>query len=141
MLDEPEIRRRVAAARVARLATVDAAGRPHLVPICFVLDGDVVYSAVDHKPKRSTKLQRLANVRANPAAAVLVDAYDEDWDTLWWIRLDGDARVIEDGAERERPFELLSAKYPQYRAQRPHGAVLAVSIRAWRSWAAAGTAG
>ncbi len=137
MLEETEIRRRVAAARVARLATVDPAGQPHLVPICFVLDGDVLYSAVDEKPKRSPRLKRLANVRANPAATVLVDAYDEDWSRLWWVRLDGRARVLEERAERERALALLAGKYPQYRAQRPRGPVLALTIGGWRSWAAA----
>ncbi len=131
------MRRRVSAARVARLATVDAAGRPHLVPICFVLDGDVLYSAVDEKPKRSTRLKRLANVRANPAACVLVDAYAEDWSRLWWVRLDGRAQVLAGGSEREHALALLATKYAQYRAQPPRGPVLALAIDGWRAWAAA----
>src|SRR6516164_8326560 len=78
---------------VARLATVDAAGQPHLVPCCFVLDGLTAYSAVDDKPKRSPRLQRLANVQGRPVASLLIDEYSEDWTALWWIRAGGPARV------------------------------------------------
>src|SRR5919204_723082 len=109
------MRNRVAAARVARLATVDERGRPHLVPFCFVLDGDDVLSAVDAKPKRTTRLRRLDNVRVNPSVSVLVDHYEEDWTRLWWVRLDGRAEVLEDGARSERALGLLSDKYSQYR--------------------------
>jgi PPOX class probable F420-dependent enzyme len=91
-------RARFAAARVARLATADAAGVPHLVPVVFAVSGDAVYTAVDHKPKRSSALRRLANVRANAAVALLVDHYDDaDWDGLWWVRADGTGRVLQPG--------------------------------------------
>jgi PPOX class probable F420-dependent enzyme len=90
-----QARRRFAAARVARLATADAAGRPHIVPVTFAVDGDVVYSAVDAKPKRGTALKRLANVAANPAVALLVDHYADDWNELWWVRADGTGRVVD----------------------------------------------
>lgn len=136
-MDAAEIRERVAAARVARLATVGADGRPHLVPICFALDGDTLYSAVDRKPKRSPALQRLANVRGHPEVAVLVDHYDEDWSALWWVRLRGAARVLETGDERERALQLLGQKYEQYEDQPPDGAVLAVDVDEWRGWASA----
>jgi PPOX class probable F420-dependent enzyme len=126
----------VAAARVARLATVGADGRPHLVPICFVLLGDVVYSAVDHKPKRSWRLRRLANVRATGHASVLVDAYHEDWRELWWVRLDGEGRVVDDPAEAARAGHALAAKYEQYARQPPAGPVLAVTVTRWSSWQA-----
>jgi PPOX class probable F420-dependent enzyme len=129
------MRRRVENAKVARLATVGADGRPHLVPICFVLDGDVLYSAVDRKPKRSPNLKRIENVRSNPQVSVLVDHYDDDWTQLWWVRLDGRARVLTEGAERERALGLLVAKYPQYSAETPTGPVLAVDIERRRSWA------
>jgi PPOX class probable F420-dependent enzyme len=129
------MRDRVERARVARLATVGANGRPHLVPICFALEGDVLYSAVDRKPKRSPNLKRIENVRANPQVTVLVDHYDDDWTQLWWVRLDGRARVLTEGAERERALELLVAKYPQYSSETPTGPVLAVDIEHWRSWA------
>jgi PPOX class probable F420-dependent enzyme len=129
------MRDRVERARVARLATVGANGRPHLVPICFALEGDVLYSAVDRKPKRSPNLKRIENVRANPQVTVLVDHYDEDWTQLWWVRLDGRARVLTEGAERERALVLLAAKYPQYSADTPEGPVLAIDIERRRSWA------
>ncbi|KLL11112.1 MULTISPECIES: TIGR03668 family PPOX class F420-dependent oxidoreductase [Protofrankia] len=93
-LDAGEARRRFAAARVARLATVDAAGQPHLVPVTFALQDNAIVTAVDHKPKRSTALRRLANIAANPRVALIADHYDEDWRTLWWARADGLARVI-----------------------------------------------
>jgi PPOX class probable F420-dependent enzyme len=90
-----QARQRFAAAGVARLATADAAGRPHIVPVTFAVDGDVVYSAVDAKPKRSTALKRLANVAANPAVALLVDHYADDWNELWWVRAYGTGRVVD----------------------------------------------
>jgi PPOX class probable F420-dependent enzyme len=132
------MRRRVAGARVACLATLDASGRLHLVPICFTRDGDTLVSAVDEKPKRSRRLQRLVNVRANPDVALLVHHYDEDWRTLWWVRLRGRARVVEDGAELERALRLLEAKYPQYRESPPPGPVISVALDEWRGWAASG---
>lgn len=128
------MRRRVSEARVGRLATVTPEGRPHLVPCCFVLDGQVVYSAVDAKPKSTLALRRLANVRAHPAAGLLVDHYAEDWTTLWWVRLDGDARVVEAPDEHEHALDLLAAKYPQYRQRRPPGPVLALTVTTWRAW-------
>ena len=132
------MRQRVADAPVGRLATVTPGGTPHVVPCCFVLDGETVYSAVDAKPKSTLALRRLDNVRANPATSLLVDHYDDDWSTLWWIRLDGAARVVEAGTDPEptRALDLLATKYHQYRATRPPGAVLALDITAWRSWAA-----
>jgi PPOX class probable F420-dependent enzyme len=131
------MRARVTEARVARLATIDPQGRPHVVPVCFVLDGDTVYSAVDEKPKRSRELQRLKNVRANPAVALIVDRYDEDWTQLWWVRLRGAAKVLEAGPEREHALALLAEKYEQYRADPPRGDVLAVHVEEWRGWSAA----
>ena len=128
-----EARERFAAARVARLATADAAGRPHLVPIAFVVDGDHVYSTVDAKPKRTTSLRRLANVRENPAVAMLVDHYDDaDWTVLWWVRADGRGRVLDpDEEEARHAVELLAQRYPQQRAT---GAVLAIDIERWSGW-------
>jgi PPOX class probable F420-dependent enzyme len=130
-----EARRRFASARVARLATADAAGRPHVVPIAFAVEGDHVYSAVDAKPKRTPALRRLANVRENPAVAILVDHYDDDdWDALWWVRADGRGRVLEAGCDEARhAVELLRARYPQQRAT---GAVLAVDVERWSGWSA-----
>ena len=128
---------RLTGARVARLATTDPDGRPHLVPIVFVLDGDTLYSAVDRKPKRSTTLRRVENARARPDVTLLVDHYEEDWRRLWWIRLRGRARVLDGGDERERALTLLAHKYEQYRAAPPDGPVLAVEIIEVREWSAA----
>jgi PPOX class probable F420-dependent enzyme len=130
-----QARARFAGARVARLATADAAGRPHLVPIAFAVAGDTIYSAVDAKPKRTRALRRLANVRENPAVALLVDHWDEeDWARLWWVRADGVGRVLaRDEPEAGRAVELLRERYPR---QREAGEVLAVEVGRWSGWAA-----
>jgi PPOX class probable F420-dependent enzyme len=136
-----EARRRFAAARVARLATIGADAAPHLVPIVFAVaqvDGrDLIYSVVDAKPKRTTALRRLANVSERPAVSVLVDHYEEDWTALWWARADGVGRVLgdheSDDEESERAIALLSGRYPQQRAA---GAVLAITVRRWSGWSA-----
>jgi PPOX class probable F420-dependent enzyme len=138
-MDPDEMRERVRDARVGRLATIGADGRPHLVPICFALEGEMLYSAVDEKPKRSRRLQRLENIRRRPEVSVLVDRYEEDWTRLWWVRLDGRAEVLEAGPQREHALALLAAKYGQYRAEPPTGAVIAVRIERWRGWASAAT--
>lgn len=135
-MDVQEMRRLVASARVARLATVDASGEPHLVPICFVLVDDVVCSAVDHKPKRGARLRRIANLEATGRASVLVDVYHEDWSDLWWVRLDGAGRVVSSADERERALDALASKYQQYALLPPEGPVLAVDIERWRGWRA-----
>jgi PPOX class probable F420-dependent enzyme len=131
-----EARERFATERVARLATADAEGRPHVVPVVFALDGDAVYHAVDHKPKRTTALRRLANVAANPRAALLADAYhDTDWTRLWWVRADGRARILEpDDDEARRAVALLAERYAQYRDTPPSGPVLAVDVERWSGW-------
>lgn len=130
-----EARTRFAAARVARLATADAAGRPHLVPIAFAVDGEAIYSAVDAKPKRTPALRRLANVRANPAVSLLVDHWDEeDWSRLWWARADGRGRVLDPAdPEARRAVDLLRERYPHQRAD---GEVLAVTVERWSGWSA-----
>ena len=127
---------RLTSARVARLATTDPDGRPHLVPIVFAVEGDTLYSAVDRKPKRSTTLRRIENARARPDVTVLVDHYEDDWQQLWWIRLRGRARVLDDGQERARALALLREKYPQYLTEPPDGPVLAVDILETRLWSA-----
>jgi PPOX class probable F420-dependent enzyme len=136
-MNAAEARRRFAAARVARLATVDAAGRPHLVPIVFALAGDTVYSAVDAKPKRTRALKRLANVRENPAVALLADHYEEDWRALWWVRADGTARALAPGVDEARAaLARLGERYAAYAAAPPAGPVLAVDVARWSGWAA-----
>jgi PPOX class probable F420-dependent enzyme len=127
---------RLTAARVARLATTDPDGRPHLVPIVFALDGDTLYSAVDAKPKRSKTLRRIENARVRPDVTILVDHYEDDWSRLWWIRLRGRARVLDGGDELERALRLLSEKYPQYRDEPPGPPALAVDVTDVREWSA-----
>jgi len=121
-------------ARVARLATTTPSGRPHVVPVCFAPVGDTVYSAVDGKPKSTRRLQRLANLRAHPEAALLIDHYDEDWTTVWWVRLDTIGRVLDPGAEQDRALVALRDKYEQYRRDPPAGPVIALDVVAWRAW-------
>jgi PPOX class probable F420-dependent enzyme len=133
-VDRSVARRRVAAARVGRLATLTPEGRPHIVPCCFVLDAETVYSAVDAKPKSTLALRRLENVRAHPSCSLLVDQYSEEWTELWWVRIDGSGRVMEQGDERETALTLLKAKYRQYREATPPGAVVALDIARWRMW-------
>jgi PPOX class probable F420-dependent enzyme len=135
-LSDPERRDRAGRAPVARIATVRRDGQPRVVPCCFALSGDRVYWAVDHKPKTTQQLGRLDDIAVHPAVSLVVDHYDDDWSRLWWVRMDGDARVVTDEAERELALDLLAAKYLQYREHRPEGAVVAVEISRWRSWAA-----
>jgi PPOX class probable F420-dependent enzyme len=130
-----EARARFAAAPVARLATVSASGVPHLVPVTFAVRGDVVVFAVDHKPKSSVKLRRLANIAANPAVCFLADGYAEDWAQLWWVRADGVARVEPPGAE---PVSWLVAKYEQYRDRPPEHAVVVTEVHTWSGWSGSG---
>jgi PPOX class probable F420-dependent enzyme len=127
-------RERFASARVARLATTGPAG-PHVVPIVFALDGDTLYHAVDHKPKRTTALKRLENLRADPRASVLADRYEEDWTLLWWARADGIARILAPG--HGPAIELLQERYPQYRETPPAGPVVAIDVSRWSDWTAA----
>lgn len=133
-----DLRGRVAAEPVARLATLDDDGRPHLVPIVFVLLGGTLYSSVDAKPKRSRVLRRIENARERPDVTVLVDHYEDDWARLWWVRLRGRARVLDGGDEAIRALAALTAKYEQYRREAPGLPVLAVDVGEWRSWAAEG---
>jgi PPOX class probable F420-dependent enzyme len=125
---------RLTAARVARLATIDPDGRPHLVPIVFVLEGETLYSAVDRKPKRSSTLRRIENARVRPDVTILGDHYEDDWGRLWWIRLRGRARVLDEGDERAHALTVLARKYPQYRREPPDGPVLAVDVTEVREW-------
>lgn len=125
---------------VARLATVRADGRPRVVPCCYALDGDTLYSAVDGKPKRTMALGRLDDVRSHPPVSLVVDHYADDWEQLWWARLDGPAEVLTPGDEHDRAIALLQAKYRQYRERRPEGDVIAVHIEGFQSWSWTGAA-
>ena len=130
------MRKRLSEERVAHLATVGPGGRPHIVPITFVLDGEAIYFAVDAKPKRTTDLQRLRNIAVNPAVSVLVDNYEEDWTRLWWVRVDGHAQALGPGDESERAVDLLVDRYLQYRQARPAGPVVQISIDRISGWSA-----
>ena len=136
-LTPDEARERLTAARVARLATVSATGQPHLVPVTFAVDGDKIYIAIDHKPKTTTRLRRLANIAANPQVTLLADHYDDDWSQLWWARADGTARIL---ALTEPAvlvaLERLAERYPQYRLDPPPGPMLAIDVARWSGWAA-----
>lgn len=133
--------RRFIEARVARFASVGVDGRPHVVPVCFAATPQQLITAVDHKPKTTSNLKRLDNVRANPTVSVLVDHYEEDWSLLWWVRVDGIARVVDDDAELLALLEPLVAKYPQhYGAERVTGPAIAVDLQHWTGWAASGSA-
>jgi PPOX class probable F420-dependent enzyme len=136
-MDEGEALERLAGARVARLATADAAGAPHVVPFVFVLEDRTIYWAVDHKPKRSHQLKRLDNIRVNPNVAVVADHYDEDWSRLWWVRASGTARLVDDQNERAMALEALAMKYAQYRDQAPDGPVVAIDVVRIGGWSAA----
>lgn len=135
-LDSAQARALFASAPVARLATVAPDGAPHLVPVCFALTGDSVYTAVDGKPKRTSNLARLANIAAEPRVALLADHYDDDWTRLWWVRVDGDAQVVVDPDERARAVATLAAAYVQYARNPPPGAVIRVAVRRFSGWSA-----
>ncbi|WP_368681784.1 TIGR03668 family PPOX class F420-dependent oxidoreductase [Mycobacterium intracellulare] len=124
---------------VARLATVTLGGAPHLVPVVFAVAADpggrdVVYTAVDAKPKTTRRLRRLANIEANPRVSLLVDHYSDDWARLWWVRADGVATIHDDGRALESGRRLLRAKYPQYQSVSLDGPVVAVAVHRWSSW-------
>ncbi|TRV74641.1 TIGR03668 family PPOX class F420-dependent oxidoreductase [Streptomyces sp. 130] len=119
---------------VARLATTSGGGVPHIVPVTFAVQEDMIYFAVDHKPKDTWNLRRLRNIHENDQVAVLVDHYADDWSRLWWARADGHAEVWSDGVRRKDPVELLRRKYHQYRENAPEGPVVAIEVGRWSGW-------
>jgi PPOX class probable F420-dependent enzyme len=134
-LPPEEARRRLAAARIGYLATVRADGRPHVVPIVFVVDGEEVYGIADPKPKRGLDLLRHRNIAVNPAVSLLVDEYEEAWERIWWVRADGEARIVDAGPDRDRAIDLLRAKYPQYATwTTPFGAAMVMRVARVTSW-------
>jgi PPOX class probable F420-dependent enzyme len=141
-MDDVEAIERLARARVARLATVRPDGRPHVVPLVFALvdhsDGPVVYWAVDRKPKAGPTLQRITNLEANPEAELLADGYEEDWTHLWWVRASVAGREVLDPDERSQALEALAEKYPQYRADPPHGRIFCLEVTGVRGWSGGG---
>lgn len=135
-LTADEARRRLTGERVARLATVGPGSRPHLVPVTFAVDADVIYTAVDAKPKSTRDLRRLANISACPYVTLLADHYADDWSRLWWARADGEASVLTSPAAVAAPLDLLASRYPQYLASRPEGPVIAIAVSRWSGWSA-----
>jgi PPOX class probable F420-dependent enzyme len=119
--------------RIGHLATAGHSGRPHIVPVCFVADADVLYTAIDEKPKSGHFLKRVRNILENPDVTFLVDHYEEDWSRLGWIRIDGTAELLSDGPERDEAIHLLRHRYEQYRAMQL-SAVIAIRVRQVRSW-------
>jgi PPOX class probable F420-dependent enzyme len=131
-----EARSRFVDARVAHLATADAEGIPHIVPITFALEADRIYTAIDAKPKGSGPLRRLENVAVNPRVSVLVDRYDADWRQLWWARADGSASVVSSGATFDHALALLRARYPQYAETELIGPAMVIRVGRWSGWSA-----
>lgn len=126
----------LATALVAVLATVRPDGRAHAVPVVFATHHDMLYSAIDHKPKSTTRLARLDNIRSNPQVSVLAHHYEDDWQQLWWVRVDGTAAILDDTEQRQAAIGRLVAKYPQYQERAPVGPVIAVRIERIASWRA-----
>jgi PPOX class probable F420-dependent enzyme len=124
--------------RIARLATVDQQGRPHVVPICFALAGETLYSAIDEKPKHGepSNLRRIRNIASMPHVQVLFDHYDDsDWGNLRFVQVRGRARVLEGGEEHRRATEALRARYQQYRDMNlEHRPVIVIDVDRVVSW-------
>ena len=140
----PETATFVERQRVGRFATVDAAGIPHVVPVCFTLLNDRFYIAIDEKPKRTTRLQRLKNIESNPQVALVLDEYSEGWSRLAWVMIRGRAEIIEKGGDHPPAITALRAKYPQYRAMsledRPLIRISPERVNAWGPAAGASSA-
>ncbi len=115
-MTEEAVQARLKQARVARLATGDEQGRPHMVPICYAYDGRCFYTALDQKPKQvpPERLARVRHIQANPNVALLVDEYGEDWEKLWYILVRGKAEILSEGEKNDKALRLLKEKYPQY---------------------------
>lgn len=135
--DDRDVIAAFAAAPVAMLATVGADAVPHVVPVVFAVPEhrqDILYTAIDAKPKSTRRLRRLVNIEHNPAVSLLVDHYDDDWSRLWWVRADGVATIHHSGVEMATGYAQLRAKYPQYQRVELDGPVVTVEIRRWSSW-------
>lgn len=133
-MDLEDCRARAQEERSARLATSRSGGGIDLVPIVFAFVGDDLVFAVDHKPKTTQRLQRLANIAADPQVTLLFDCYDDDWSQLWWVRMYGVATETDDADERTAALDALAAKYPQHAEQRPAGPVVQITPTEWTGW-------
>ena len=126
-------------ARTGHLATADAKGRPQVVPVCFVFDGQAIYSVLDAKPKTTPlrQLRRVKNILANPQVSLVVDHYEEDWDKLQYILVSGDAELLESDEKWVVAIAMLREKYPQYQAmdldQSPVIKIIPVRYSPWSS--------
>lgn len=127
-MNRPEAIQALAAARSARLATTTPEGHPHIVPVTFAFVDDQIVSMVDHKPKTTRHLQRLANIEHDPRVSLLADHYSEDWDELWWVRIDGHAELHYENEPWAASRDALAQKYDQYRVRRPEGKAIVISI-------------
>lgn len=140
-----EARARFAAARSARLATVRDDGSPHLVPVVFAVIGEQIVHVVDAKPKQTDdpwRLQRIRNILWEPRVAFLADAYDDDWSTLWWVRAEATATVVDpvtDAVRHGAAVDALAERYEPYRQTRPTGPVISAIVIKWTGWAASAT--
>lgn len=137
-MDSAEALVKLTSKPTGHLATVDRNGLPHVVVVTYAVVGGNVVTAVDQKPKSTRTLKRLRNVEATRKASFLVDHYEEDWSQLWWVRVDGPASIIRDGATFEDALDALVEKYPQYRQNRPQGPVIYLSQSKVTGWSAAG---
>jgi PPOX class probable F420-dependent enzyme len=136
MLSDGE-RRFLTDRRVAHLATADRGAVPHVVPVCFALAGGTLYITIDGKPKRrrGAPLKRLRNIAENPAVAVVVDRYDEDWTRLGWVMLRGRAEILDAGAEHDEAQALLRSRYKQLQAMEiAEHPVIAIRVERSLSW-------
>ncbi len=127
-MNRPEAIGALNRARSARLATIRPDGHPHIVPVTFAVVDQQVVTMVDHKPKTTSHLQRLANIEQNPGVSILVDHYEENWEALWWVRVDGMADLHDEGDFWEASKRALVAKYPQYRDRQPEGAAIVMTM-------------
>jgi PPOX class probable F420-dependent enzyme len=133
-MTEFDARARFASSSVAQLATASADGVPHLVPIVFAVNNDIIYTAVDAKRKSSRRLRRMANIEVNPAVSLIVDHYDDDWSQLWWVRADGIAEIHYSGEEMATAYFELRRKYIQYQRIALDGPVIAITVSRWSGW-------
>ena len=135
MLSDP-LARFLASRRVGHLATADARGAPHVVPVCFAVSGGALYITIDQKPKGDVRaLKRLRNIIENPVTAFVADRWDEDWTQLGWIMLRGPAEILAEGAEHDRAQALLRSRYPQYQRMELDGLpVIAIRIARVTCW-------
>lgn len=133
-LEESKCRRLAEGQRVGHLATADNTGKPHLVPVTFVVVAEQLAIGIDEKPKRSTNLKRLRNIEENNQVALLWDRYSEEWSELWWVRADGCAEILTSGTDWQAAWSALNAKYEQYEGRVHAGPVISMTVEKWSGW-------